>query len=202
MQFIGLILNQVLIPVATVFFILSGLVAAITSAGIEYSVFNSLFTSTNQTRIPTWLIASSFVVVLEYSKIYLHYLNGRIPYLSDTFSKQFIKQAKAGKDITLYGGGNIKRTFTHIEDLCYQIVLASMKDESNGEIYNVGGQTLSLREAAEIIARKYGTNVMAVEWSERDLRIESEHTYFDDTKIRTLLNCKDFKQLEDFSRDI
>ena len=48
MQFIGLILNQVLIPVATVFFILSGLVAAITSAGIEYSVFNSLFTS--QTR--------------------------------------------------------------------------------------------------------------------------------------------------------
>ena len=95
MQFIGLILNQVLIPVATVFFILSGLVAAITSAGIEYSVFNSLFTSTNQTRIPTWLIASSFVVVLEYSKIYLHYLNGRIPYLSDTFSKQFIKQAKA-----------------------------------------------------------------------------------------------------------
>ena len=114
----------------------------------------------------------------------------------------FIKQAKAGKDITLYGGGNIKRTFTHIEDLCYQIVLASMKDESNGEIYNVGGQTLSLREAAEIIARKYGTNVMAVEWSERDLRIESEHTYFDDTKIRTFLNCKDFKQLEDFSRDI
>ena len=80
MQFIGLILNQVLIPVATVFFILSGLVAAITSAGIEYSVFNSLFTSTNQTRIPTWLIAGSFVVVLEYSKIYLHYLNGRIPY--------------------------------------------------------------------------------------------------------------------------
>lgn len=57
MQFIGLILNQVVIPVATVFFILSGLVAAITSAGIEYSVFNSLFTSTNQTRIPTWLIA-------------------------------------------------------------------------------------------------------------------------------------------------
>ena len=34
----------------------------------------------------------------------------------------FIKQAKAGKDITLYGGGDTKRTFTHMEDLCYQIV--------------------------------------------------------------------------------
>ena len=34
----------------------------------------------------------------------------------------FIKMAKSGKDITLYGGGHIKRTFTHMEDLCYQLV--------------------------------------------------------------------------------
>lgn len=114
----------------------------------------------------------------------------------------FIKQAKAGKDITLYGGGAIKRTFTHMEDLCYQIVQGAMKEESNGEIYNIGGQMLSLKEAAEIIASKFGTNVVAVEWPERDLRIESDHTYFDDTKIRSLLNFGEYKQLEDFSKDI
>ena len=114
----------------------------------------------------------------------------------------FIKQAKAGNDITLYGGGGIKRTFTHMEDLCYQIVHGAMKEESNGEIYNIGGQTLSLKEAAEIIAGKFGTNVCAVEWPERDLRIESNHTYFDDTKIRTLLNFGEYKYLEDFSKDI
>ena len=114
----------------------------------------------------------------------------------------FIKQAKAGKDITLYGGGDIKRTFTHMEDICYQIVYGAMKEESNGEIYNIGGQTLSLRQAAEIIAAKFGTNVVAVPWPERDLRIESDHTYFDDTKIRTLLNLGEYKQLEDFSKDI
>lgn len=114
----------------------------------------------------------------------------------------FIKQAKAGKDITLYGGGNIKRTFTHMEDLCYQIIEGAFMENSNGQIYNIGGETLSLREAAEIIADKFGTNVTAVPWPERDLRIESDHTYFDDTKIQSLLNLKTYKRLADFSKDI
>ena len=114
----------------------------------------------------------------------------------------FIKQAMAGKDITLYGGGTIKRTFTHMEDLCRQIIEGAFKPESNGEIYNIGGETLSLHDAAEIIAKKYGVNVTAVPWPERDLRIESDHTYFDDTKIQALLGGMTYKRLEDFSKDI
>ena len=115
----------------------------------------------------------------------------------------FIKQAKAGKDITLYGGGNIKRTFTHMEDLCYQIIEGSFHHESNGQTYNVGGETLSLHDAAEIIAAKYGTKVTEIPWPERDLRIESSHTYFDDTKIRSLLrNMNPYKKLSDFTNDL
>ena len=114
----------------------------------------------------------------------------------------FIKQAKAGKDITLYGGGRIKRTFTHMENLCYQVIEGALKPESNGEIYNVGGETLSLSEAATIIAKKYGVEVKAVPWPERDLRIESDHTYFDDTKIQALLHMPPYKRLTDFSNDL
>ena len=114
----------------------------------------------------------------------------------------FIKQAASGKDITLYGGGNIKRTFTHMEDLCRQIIEGAFKPESNGEIYNIGGETLSLNDAAEIIAKKYGVSVTAVPWPERDLRIESDHTYFDDTKIQALLGGMTYKRLEDFSKDL
>lgn len=114
----------------------------------------------------------------------------------------FIKQVKAGNDITLYGGGLIKRTFTHMEDLCYQIVEGAFKENSNGEIYNVGGETMSLREAAEIVAGRFGTKVVDVPWPERDLRIESDHTYFDDAKIQDLLNMKPYKQLREFSKDI
>jgi len=115
----------------------------------------------------------------------------------------FIRQAKAGKDITLYGGGNIKRTFTHMEDLCYQIIGGTFHHESNGQTYNVGGETLSLHDAAEIIAAKYGTKVTEIPWPERDLRIESSHTYFDDTKIRSLLrNMNPYKKLSDFTNDL
>lgn len=114
----------------------------------------------------------------------------------------FLKQAKAGNDITLYGGGTIKRTFTHMEDLCCQIVEGALHPESNGEIYNVGGETLSLRDAAEIIAQKYGVNVAAIPWPERDLRIESDHTYFDDTKIQSLLHFGAYKKLIDFTKDL
>lgn len=114
----------------------------------------------------------------------------------------FIKQAQAGNDITLYGGGSIKRTFTHMEDLCYQVVEGAMKSESDGQIYNVGGETLSLKQAAETIAAKFGTKVVGVPWPERDLKIESDHTYFDDTKIQDLLGGFNYKRLEDFSNDI
>lgn len=114
----------------------------------------------------------------------------------------FIKQAKAGNDITLYGGGTIKRTFTHMEDLCRQVIEGAFKQESNGKIYNIGGETISLHDAAEIIAKKYGVNVTAAPWPERDLRIESDHTYFDDTKIQALLGGMNYKRLEDFSKDI
>ena len=114
----------------------------------------------------------------------------------------FIKQAKSGNDITLYGGGTVKRTFTHIEDLCYQVVEGAFHQDSNGEVYNVGGETLSLCKAAEIIANKYGTKVVFIPWPERDLRIESNHTYFDDTKIQSLLHMETYKRLVDFSKDL
>ncbi len=114
----------------------------------------------------------------------------------------FIKQAKAGKDITLYGDGIFKRTFTHMEDLCYQIIEGAFHEESNGEIYNVGGEILSLKEAAEIIAAQYGVKVVSVPWPEKDLRIESRHTFFDDTKIQSLLHIKHYRRLKDFSKDI
>ena len=114
----------------------------------------------------------------------------------------FLRQAQAGKDITLYGGGTIKRTFTHMEDLCYQLVEGAFADESDGQIYNVGGQTLALCEAAQIIADKFHVKVVSVPWPEKDLRIESSHTYFNYTKIRKLLQIKSYKQLVDFTKDL
>lgn len=108
----------------------------------------------------------------------------------------FLKMATENRDITLYGGGAVKRTFTHIYDLCYQMVEGSLNSESDNQIYNVGGETYSLHDAAVIFAQMYGVNVVAVPWPENDLRLESGHTYFDDSKIQNLLGPFIYKELK------
>ena len=109
----------------------------------------------------------------------------------------FIKMASQGKDITMYGGGTTKRTFTHLYDVCYQMVEGAMRPDSNNQIYNVGGETYSLHDAAEIFADKYGVKVVSVPWPEADLRLESGDTFFDDAKISNLLGGLDYKKLNE-----
>lgn len=101
----------------------------------------------------------------------------------------FLKRAKAGEPITLFGGGTIKRTFTHVSDICRQILLTATLPQTDGEAYNIAGETFSLREAAEVVSRNYSTEIQAVEWPEKDFRIESGHTYFDGDKISRLIDC-------------
>lgn len=103
----------------------------------------------------------------------------------------FIRQASNDRRITLYGDGSIKRTFTSMHDLCKQIVEVGMERVSDGEIYNIGGHTYSLRNAAEIIASYYKAEISFISWPERDLKMESGSTYFDSSKIERVMgkNC-------------
>jgi UDP-glucose 4-epimerase len=114
----------------------------------------------------------------------------------------FVKKAMSGQDIPLYGGGEMKRTFTHIEDLCRQLVEVSFSPHSNGEIYNIGGETYSLKSAAEIIAHKYHVSTISIPWTEKDLKIESGHTYFDDSKIQKITGSCRYKKIENLGNDI
>lgn len=98
-----------------------------------------------------------------------------------------IRQARDNKKITLYGDGEIKRTFTSMKDICRQITRVGMTSGSNGEIYNIGGQTHSLKEAAKKISEKFGAEVAFIPYPEKDLKIESGSTFFDSQKIESLL---------------
>ena len=109
----------------------------------------------------------------------------------------FIKMGEQKKDITLYGGGTYKRTFTHIKDLCGQIVKAAFKEQSDNQIYNIGGETYAIREVAELIGNKYGVNVVETPWPLPDLRIESGSTYFDSSKIENLLGEYEYIRLKE-----
>jgi len=100
----------------------------------------------------------------------------------------FLKNTKKGQPITLYGDGSMRRTFTHIEDVCEQILLAGMHPDAINKVYNVKGESFSLFEVANLFARKFKTEVKFCPWPENDLLIESGHTVFNSERIEKLLN--------------
>lgn len=95
----------------------------------------------------------------------------------------FLREAKQQKPIKLYGDGNLRRTFSHVEDICGQIIFSLESNSAENQTYNIAGETFSLLQVATLIAKKYGSDVSFAEWPENDLKIESGHTEFDDSKI-------------------
>lgn len=100
----------------------------------------------------------------------------------------FLSQAKNNKPITLYGKGDLKRTFTFVSDLCKEIVKVSELTISNGETYNITGENYSLLEVASMIAEKFNVPVAHVEWPSLAFALESGDTVFDTSKIELLLD--------------
>ncbi len=103
----------------------------------------------------------------------------------------FINKALKGENITIYGDGSLKRTFTHVSDIA-QTILSSLEIKTTiNDVYNIGSNdALSLLEVANLVALKYGVDVEFVDWPEEALKIESGDTIFDDEK---LLNTIDYR---------
>lgn len=103
---------------------------------------------------------------------------------------------KLKSEITLYGDGNQGRTFTHVIDICKQIVEVSEKIESNCEIYNIYGENYNLIDIAQILAMRFNVSIKNITWPAIDLKLESGSTNFDFTKIKSVYGKKldfDFK---------
>lgn len=95
----------------------------------------------------------------------------------------FIQQAQDSGRIRLYGDGSLRRTFTHVDDVCKVIMLASARDDCAQQIFNVPGEDLSLLQAAQLIATHQQAEIELAPWPEFDLRIESGSTVFDGAKL-------------------
>ncbi|MDO6434156.1 SDR family oxidoreductase [Flavitalea sp. BT771] len=99
----------------------------------------------------------------------------------------FMNKAVVGKNITLYGTGGQKRSFTHVGDLCRQIFLAINKPESVNQVFNIAGETFSLYEVADAIAKKYAVGVELIPWPVMDEKLESGDTIFSAEKISGII---------------
>lgn len=109
-----------------------------------------------------------------------------VPYgnvLSDDYSYGtigfFLRMAREGKPITLYGDGRQLRTFTHVQDICRQVIGAGLDPVCQCACLNVAGEEFSLRGVADLIARRYQVEVLCREWPPSDWRLESGSTVFE-----------------------
>ncbi len=97
-----------------------------------------------------------------------------------------LNKAKNGQNITLYGDGNARRTFTHIKDLCDILINGAISEKCLNDVYNIGGKDMSLKEIAGIIAQKYNVNIDYIDYPSEQFKIESGDTVFDDRKLQKL----------------
>lgn len=99
----------------------------------------------------------------------------------------FLKQAKEQKRITLYGDGRQRRTFTYIEDLCRVLWGVGLDQRCGHDVYNVGGETLSIRDVARKIADVYGAEIVELPWPPESEKVESGDTIFNAEKLEDIL---------------
>lgn len=73
MKIVNCFINLIMIPLGMLLFVMMGILSAVISAGIEYSVVYRLFLSVNIEHTVTVGIALLIVLVFEYAKIFLHF---------------------------------------------------------------------------------------------------------------------------------
>ena len=101
----------------------------------------------------------------------------------------FIRKVAKGNNITLYGDGSLKQTFSYVADLVNAILITIQLDEVINECYNIGGgDNISLLATAYIIVKKYKVGIESVDWPEEALKIESGDTILSDKKIQKVID--------------
>jgi UDP-glucose 4-epimerase len=146
--------------------------------------------------------ANAFDVPYSIFRICVPYGNSVSEQYSFGTIGNFISQAKQHGRIRLYGGGEVRRTFTHIDDLCRLIIQGAASAKCENQTFNVPGEDLSLFEAATLIAERLGVAVESAQWPAFDLRIESGSTVFDGALLLSILETEPAHRMFDWVRDI
>ena len=98
-----------------------------------------------------------------------------------------LSKAMKGENITLYGDGSVRRTLTYMEDLCRILIEGAISEKTANDVFNIGGEDYSLKEMAQLIAKKYGVGLDFIPWPDVAEKIESGDTVFDSEKLDQII---------------
>lgn len=68
----------------------------------------------------------------------------------------FIRKILDGETIKIYGDGTQVRDLNYVDDVAEALLLAMASEKTNGQIYNLGGDALSLVDAVKLMITVYG----------------------------------------------
>ncbi|MCL2763701.1 MAG: SDR family oxidoreductase [Treponema sp.] len=133
----------------------------------------------------------------EYFKIKYNIFRICVPY-GNSFNENYsygtigfiLNSAKERNEISIYGSGEQKRTFSHIYDICNQIYYSIIDENTENQIFNIHGETYSIIDIAKKIGKKYNAVVKNNDWPELEEKMESGDTIFDSSKIIKSINYK------------
>jgi UDP-glucose 4-epimerase len=115
------------------------------------------------------------------------------------FMNWFIGLALEDRELTVYGGGEQRRTVLYSSDAVRAVILASVMDAAVGEVFMVGAdRPHTVREIAEAIVRAVGRGrVRTVPWPPDRARIDVGDAVIGHAKITTILGWRPVVGLEE-----
>ena len=106
-----------------------------------------------------------------------------------TFLGTWLRLAVEGEELLVFGDGTQQRDFTYVDDAVEAFLLAGASAESDGEVFNVGGEPpVSLGALAELLVELAGAGSWRLVPFPAERRTIDIGDYFaDDEKIRSRL---------------
>lgn len=112
----------------------------------------------------------------------------------------FIDLAKKGEPIKLYGDGEQRRDFVHVDDVVAATLHAALAPGAKGLAINVGsGVGTTLRSAAEMVVELCGTGsvITGEPWPEDYASVETGDFFFDISRAEAVLSWRPAIALRD-----
>jgi len=105
------------------------------------------------------------------------------------FIAWFIRLALEDREIQIYGDGSQRRDLVYVDDAADAFLRAGATDESNGQVFNVGGmEPITHRDLVELLISIAGTGrYRFVEWPPEKRAIDIGDFYADSSRIRGTL---------------
>ncbi len=110
----------------------------------------------------------------------------------------FIRQAIDGVKIKIYGDGNQIRDTNYVDDVVQAMLLAMVDESTNGEVYNLGGTPIGLKDFVEKMIAVHGNiSYELIPFPAEAKNIEIGDYVADYSKFSKLTNWKPSISIED-----